>query len=1182
MCEPASFVSWSDHFAGTLKKQDFDRSVACPTLFRDNRNSILVLHVDDIQAAGKSSNLEPKLSKLRETYELKVECPFLTEQELEVGESHQTIRFLKRKFSYHNHELHITSDPKYLTKLKEELKLTTKASKPTPCTQESQEAEKTQPLDQEQAATFRTCVGILLYIGQDRPDVQFAVRGLASKMSEPTHSAQKHLVHLVQYMAKTEGYHLVYRKTPRGLSNLHESIRNGSYAFSTTPAKDHHLLEVFSDSDWAGRQDTRRSTSSGTIFLDGQCFYSFSRNQKSVSLSSGEAEYYAGASAASDSILLQEAVKFLTQRNCKVHLHMDSSAARGIITRQGVGRVKHLQVRTLFLQDLHKQGTISVHPVGTKESTSDIGTKPLSAKRIRLLLHWLGFQTSAQVQAKAAVRMIKRQGSLSFAALLFAGISVVSEGLQRRSFQEEFSQEQCFQQDSFQNFKEVSFSMSACVQDVMSADTSACALGTCVGTVADMSACALGSESMCEGTYAEMLSQLKELTSSLLSRQGLDLEDLGTMSEAASSSKSIKEQREEMTKVREALERNTEQMSLLLSSHSKLNATVQEMSSETKSLRWTVQELQEDTERQRNATEIRLSELAGVVDNLSEKFAEVVEDLCEQRNAEGNLATEEEKEQDERERKEFLKARKEEAEHRREGHLREEEFSDKGLFEKILEQEQEYEDYMGNEMYTQSYTGPTEEEYPGEEEEEAEEEEEEAEEEAEEEEELTEEEKKKLEEEQEEERKRKIKEINRKNKEKAKEKEKEMEGFEYPYDYSDEWKEYTEDGHIYKQHRVTGERKWIDVDHKYKHQKGQGKGKEKGKEGKGKEKQAKPEEEGQARGSFEPRDEEDRQYWAKIDKMEEEKRQKREEAAEEKRKEEEKKAFARKKLEEAAAEQERRDKEAEAAAEELKRKKEAHYAAKAEEEKAAAEAAARAQKEQERKQREKEARKKREQEQKAAAAHVAKKQAEREEAEAAAKGKESSSSQEDDRIKKLEKIMESLLEERAKDKEKIKELEEEVRSRTGSQGTEEEPAAAAEEQTPAAGKEEKPGTQDPHLSAVGPINEGSFAKGKGREDCFANEGDWFAVYSFQGTNYQWKWNEKMQYWYWFRGTGQGWAKGTNDRAGKQKCQAQEKMRDEWLESTKGKGKKEGEGKNKGKGSDEVIEIKEDDDEPSYQ
>ena len=41
----------SDHFANTLQEQQFSRCVACPTLFRDTRNSILVVHVDDIQAA---------------------------------------------------------------------------------------------------------------------------------------------------------------------------------------------------------------------------------------------------------------------------------------------------------------------------------------------------------------------------------------------------------------------------------------------------------------------------------------------------------------------------------------------------------------------------------------------------------------------------------------------------------------------------------------------------------------------------------------------------------------------------------------------------------------------------------------------------------------------------------------------------------------------------------------------------------------------------------------------------------------------------------------------------------------------------------------------------------------------------------------------------------------------------
>ena len=184
---------------------------------------------------------------------------------------------IKPSDSYHNHELHITSGPKYLGKLKEELKLTSKASNPTP-SQASQETDNTQPLDQEQAASFRKCVGILVYVGQDRPDMQFAVRGLASKMSEPTHAAGKQLVHLVQYMSRTAGYYLVYRKTPRGLSNLHDSIRNGSYDFTGTRPKEYHLLEVFSDSGWAGLKDTRRSTSSGIVCLDGQCIYSFSRN----------------------------------------------------------------------------------------------------------------------------------------------------------------------------------------------------------------------------------------------------------------------------------------------------------------------------------------------------------------------------------------------------------------------------------------------------------------------------------------------------------------------------------------------------------------------------------------------------------------------------------------------------------------------------------------------------------------------------------------------------------------------------------------------------------------------------------------------------------------------------------------------------------------------------------------
>ena len=80
-------------------------------------------------------------------------------------------------------------------------------------------------------------------------------------------------------------------------------------------------------------------------------------------------------------------------------------------------------------------------------------------------------------QTKAVVRAVKSKGNLTLAALLFSGISVISEGLQ---FQESFQE---LQQQCLVDFQEAFFSMSAYEQDSMCSDTSACALGTCVGTV---------------------------------------------------------------------------------------------------------------------------------------------------------------------------------------------------------------------------------------------------------------------------------------------------------------------------------------------------------------------------------------------------------------------------------------------------------------------------------------------------------------------------------------------------------------------------------------------------------------------------------------------------------------------------------------------------------------------------
>ena len=55
-------------------------------------------------------------------------------------------------------------------------------------------------LDAEQAATFRSGLGLALYLAMDRPDIQFAVKTLSSYMARPSVKALSALKHLASYL----------------------------------------------------------------------------------------------------------------------------------------------------------------------------------------------------------------------------------------------------------------------------------------------------------------------------------------------------------------------------------------------------------------------------------------------------------------------------------------------------------------------------------------------------------------------------------------------------------------------------------------------------------------------------------------------------------------------------------------------------------------------------------------------------------------------------------------------------------------------------------------------------------------------------------------------------------------------------------------------------------------------
>ena len=111
--------------------------------------------------------------------------------------------------------------------------------------------------------------------------------------------------------------------------------------------------------------------------LGGHFVRSWSTTQQLIALSSGEAEYYAlvkvGGMAIGHKSMMDE-----MHTGVSIHLYTDSSAARGIAMRTGLGKLRHIEVHTLWLQQKAKAGVFDVRKVNGKDNPADAMTKHLT------------------------------------------------------------------------------------------------------------------------------------------------------------------------------------------------------------------------------------------------------------------------------------------------------------------------------------------------------------------------------------------------------------------------------------------------------------------------------------------------------------------------------------------------------------------------------------------------------------------------------------------------------------------------------------------------------------------------------------------------------------------------------------------------------------------------------------
>ena len=294
----------------------------------------------------------------------------------DVGDS---ISFLKRTYSRVSDGI-VVKPGNYIQKMLEafEEHFGTIRVQQVPADSGIQVEDNSQELHGSDATVYRSITGMALYLAQERNDISYCVKELCSKMVKPTVLSLQRLKKLLGYLKGTQSYALKLSLPEPGIGKLvHTDFE--------------YVLESYSDSDWSGHKAHRRSTSASLHFLNGNLLFGASRTQKVVSLSSAEAELHSLVGACADGIYLRGCLEFLL--DVKVHHEalVDNSACKSLANKPGTGKIRHLSSKLLWIQERTADGSLTVSQVSTTINISDLGTKPLTAMRMKGLLFLLGF-----------------------------------------------------------------------------------------------------------------------------------------------------------------------------------------------------------------------------------------------------------------------------------------------------------------------------------------------------------------------------------------------------------------------------------------------------------------------------------------------------------------------------------------------------------------------------------------------------------------------------------------------------------------------------------------------------------------------------------------------------------------------------------------------------------------------
>lgn len=338
---------WNKKFTMFIKQFDFIVSTSDPCVFIHSKNGItiiLAIYVDDgLMAASNEKCMTPVIDFLNEHFEIKtfdakcflgLEINQRPDGAIYIHQSAYSRKILNRFRMIDSNTVAVPADPSQ-----------------TLCTVDIRD---------ECNFPYREAIGSLMYLAiATRPDISYAIGNCSRFMENPAPVHVNAVKRILKYINGTLNFGLFY-------------INDSEF-----------YLRGFSDADYAGDVDNRRSTS-GCLFLLGTCVISwFSTKQRSVTLSTTESEYVAAAEAVKELIWLKRLLSEIAPDIEQIpRFYMDNQSAIKIVKNPEFHkRTKHIEVRYHFIREKYERKEFLLEYVSSNEQLADVFTKALARNK---------------------------------------------------------------------------------------------------------------------------------------------------------------------------------------------------------------------------------------------------------------------------------------------------------------------------------------------------------------------------------------------------------------------------------------------------------------------------------------------------------------------------------------------------------------------------------------------------------------------------------------------------------------------------------------------------------------------------------------------------------------------------------------------------------------------------------